>query len=119
MQRVRGDSPAETPRLLYVLLVREPALPVPGGSTWENEDQHRRRDAPAHMRGAKSEWPEFWDAELAQLSADATTLLGDDAVSDAIERALLRRRLARHRIASFDEMKEALKDELRRIARPQ
>ena len=71
-------------------------------------------------RTSKSaERPEFWDAELDRSAAHAVTLFGDEAVSDAIERAFLRRRLAGNGVVSFDEMKEALKAELRRMIRPQ
>ena len=71
------------------------------------------------MKTAKSEWPEFWDAELERLASNAVDLFDDDAVSDAIERTFLRCRLAGKGLVSFEAMKDALKAELRRMVMPQ
>jgi hypothetical protein len=66
----------------------------------------------------KVERPELWDDELEVLSERATAILGDEAVSVAIERLLRHMRSAGTPVASFDEFKAELKVELRRLVRP-
>jgi len=61
----------------------------------------------------------IWDDELADLAARVVALFGDDEVASAIERALVQLRLARRAAVSFADYKMALKDELRRLVRPQ
>ena len=61
----------------------------------------------------------IWDDELEDLAARVVALFGDDEVPAAIERTLVQLRLARRAPVSFADYKMALKDELRRLVRPQ
>ena len=63
--------------------------------------------------------PEFWDAELEQLAGSVTELFSEDLAIEAIGRTFLRARLEHRGVVSFGEMKAALKEELRRLVRPQ
>ncbi len=65
----------------------------------------------------KIERPEFWDDELELPSERAAAILGDDAVSAAVER-LFQHCRARTAVVSFDALKAELKVELRRLVRP-
>jgi hypothetical protein len=66
----------------------------------------------------KVERPEFWDDELDVLSERAIAILGDEAVSVAVERLFLQLRSARTTVVSFDALKAELKVELGRLVRP-
>jgi len=70
----------------------------------------------------ESDCPFFWDDELEGLSAQATAVLGEEAVFAAIERALMQLRRTRPEDVTlatlFAAFNDALKAELRRLVRP-
>jgi hypothetical protein len=61
---------------------------------------------------------DFWDAELEQLASHAVATFDDEAVSVALDRALMQIRNQRRAPLSFGDLKTVLKAELRRLLRP-